>query len=132
MTKKSFATKGMKRATTADYEEYLRQCKRYWNDEDDGTIMDDDEDDCDENEGRTEYVLEQPDGSQIYWDYQKAVEGFNLYCDHYEHEGWTRVCRRQARNAAVVDGVEVRAMCAVYAYGDLHKRIDLRVRIECD
>ena len=104
----------------------------YYDDEDPGYRYADDDEDDDEDEGRTEYVLEQPDGSQIYWDYQKAVEGFNIYCDHYEHAGWTRVCRRQARNAAVVDGVEVRAMCAVYAYGDLHKRIDLRVRMECD
>lgn len=113
-------------------EEHVRLYHRYCDDEDDGTLYDDEDDFDDENEGKPEYVLATEDMTQIYPDYAKAVEGYNLHCAYYEREGWTTMCKKVAKNEVTIDGVKVRAMRAVYDKGDERREVELTVRIECD
>ncbi len=102
-------------------EEHVRLYQRYYDDEDD-----------DDDEGRAEYVLTTEACSQIYYDYAKAVDGYNLHCDYYEREGWTTMCKKVAKNEVTIDGVKVRAMRAVYDKGAERREVELTVRIECD
>lgn len=114
-------------------EEHVRQYRRYYDDEDDGTLYDDDEDDdYDEDEGVPEYVLETAQCTQAYHEYEKAMEGFKLYCAYYEREGWEMVVKKRAMNSVNINGETVCAMRAVYRKGEVRESVELSVRIECD
>ena len=118
----------MRQATDADYEAHVRLYRRFYNDEDDGTLFADDE----EDEGEPEYVLSSPECSQIYRTYAKALEGYNLHRDYYVREGWPMVLEHKSKRAIVVDGVEVRALRVLFRKGNVNKEITLTIRIEID
>ena len=130
MTKKKQTQ--MRQATDVDYEAHARLYRRFYNDEDDGTLFADDEEDDYEDEGEPEYVLSSPACSQIYRTYAKALEGYNLHRDYYVHEGWPMVLEHKSKRAIVVDGVEVRALRVLFRKGNVNKEITLTIRIEID
>lgn len=109
----------MKYATEADYQEYVRQCQRYYGDEDDGTIMADDEEDDDEDE-RTKFrvaiTYEAWNGEKtIEHEYDRAEQAVAVYervCRIWNHKGyqpigygecWERVYETTDRNGNEVN-----------------------------
>lgn len=118
----------MRRATDVDYEAYMRLFQRYCNDEDDGTLFDDDEEDT----GEPEYVLSTPGCSQVYTTYAKALEGYNIHYAYYKAEGWPIVLEHKSRRAITIDGEEVRALRVLFRRGNINKEITLTVRIDID
>lgn len=96
-------------------------------------VPEEEEDDYEEeNEGKPEFILSTKDCTQIYHDYAKAVEGYNLHCTYYECEGWQTMCKKEAKNEVTIDGVKVRAMRAVYQKGNRRREVEITIRIECD
>lgn len=118
----------MRRATDADYEAHVSLYRRYYNDEDDGTLFDDDEEDT----GEPEYVLSTPGCSQVYTTYAKALEGYNIHYAYYKAEGWPIVLEHKSRRAITIDGEEVRALRVLFRRGRVNKEITLTVRIDID
>lgn len=93
---------------------------------------DEEDDDYNEDEGKPEYVLATAQCTQAYHEYQKAMEGFKLYCDYYEREGWELVVKKRAMNSVNINGETVCAMRAVYRKDEVRESVELSVRIECD